>query len=185
MELCARDYAGLRRDSRWENELAGRLRSCSEEEKFAFLSDLVVAQPAVALDLSRRCLKAKASFEKLLVRALQEADASSIRYWLECVLPRLGFRRVVGILHSLQGERPENVADAAYWLPLFAKYPGFSRESAEALLIRRPRRQLRPTREPWADQPHDNLEIKEAFEANSKQDESQGFDLTDSHKVDD
>jgi hypothetical protein len=153
MDLSARDYAGRRRDSKWENELAKELRSCTEGERFSFLNDLLVAQPVVALDLARRCLAENASFEILLETALEGADASSMRYWLECVVPRLGFRRVVRLLDNFRGEFPESVEKAAYWLPLFEHSPGFSRVAVDALLVRKPRKKFKPTRTPLGDQP--------------------------------
>ena len=55
MALSARDYIGRRRDSVWEKELARELRLRSEQERFTFLSDLLVAQPVVAA-IWRRCL---------------------------------------------------------------------------------------------------------------------------------
>ena len=161
MGLSARDYAERRRDSRWENKLANELRSYTEDERFRFLTDLMVAHPAVALDLARRCLTETASFESLLETALVGADASSMRYWLECVVPRLGFRRVARLLDNFRGEFPESVAKAAYWLPLFERSPGFSREAVDALRARKPRRKFKPTRTPLGDQPTDPAEETE------------------------
>ena len=84
--------------------------------------------------------------------ALEDADASSIRYWPECVVPRLGFRRIVRLLDNFRGEYPESVAKAAYWLPLFEASPGFSREAVDALRVRKPRRMFRSMRTPLVDQ---------------------------------
>ena len=146
MELSVRDYVRRPRDSVWEKDLARQLRLCSEEDRFAFLSDLLVAQPVVALDLARRCLKAKASFEALLESGVRQADASSIRYWLECVVPHLGFRRVVQVLRNLRGEFPDGVGYAVYWLPAFSRIQGFSRDAVDSLRREMTGRRVRTAR---------------------------------------
>lgn len=40
-------------------------------------------------------------------------------------MPRLGFRRSVAHLRSRAGMNPVGVEKAQYWLPLFAKLPGY------------------------------------------------------------
>lgn len=131
-----KDYAWRRRDSRWERELAQLLRMAPESERLQFVQEFAVANPAVALELARKCLTERGSFEALLDQGLEEANSSSLRYWLECVVPRLGFRRVVAILRSQLGTKADRVAQAAYWLPTFSGQPGFSRSDVEALRAR-------------------------------------------------
>ncbi|HWE39214.1 MAG TPA: hypothetical protein VG406_21875 [Isosphaeraceae bacterium] len=126
MTLKASEFAGLRRDPRWENALARDLRTLSESERFRFLDELLSVQPTVALGLARRCLSQKASFEAILERGLGEADASSIRDWLACVTPHLGMRRVIRRLRELLPGHRAMVKAAAYWLPEFLKGSGCS-----------------------------------------------------------
>src|SRR4051812_47643494 len=134
MSLSVRDYASRVRDSKWERDLARELRKVPENERLEFVKELAVANPAVALILARKCLADKHSFESLLDQAINEANSSGIRYWLEAIVPRLGIRRVVAHLRRQSFANPEGVAQAAYWLPMFSKLPGFSRSDVEALL---------------------------------------------------
>lgn len=133
MNLSVRDYAGRVRDSVWEQELARELRRHPESERLEFIADFAFANSAVALELARRCLSENRSYEALLGQALAQADPSGMRYWLQCVTPRLGFRKVVRYLREVKAHHPEGVEKAKYWLPLFAKSPGFSREAIESL----------------------------------------------------
>jgi hypothetical protein len=133
MNLQASDYRDRRRDPSWERELAQRLRQEPESSRLAFIEDLVTINLVVALDLAYRCLASNSSFERLLIRALTEADASSIRFWLECVVPRLGFRKSVKMLRREQDSHPGGVEKAVYWLTLFSDLPGFSAEEIRSL----------------------------------------------------
>jgi hypothetical protein len=134
MGLSARDYADRIRDSRWENALAKELRLYPEDERFEFLLELLPAHGAVALDLAQRCLTNVANFEALLTIAVETADPSGMVYWLRCVMPRLGFRRVVRLLKELRAQYPEGVERAVYHLSSFSAEPGFSREMIDAIL---------------------------------------------------
>lgn len=117
MNLDVADFAGRLRDARWERELARELRARPEAERFEFLRALLDVQHAVALDLARKCLSERRSFESLLEQGLREADASSIRDWLECVTPKLGPRRVAAFLKKFAPVYPDGVRHAEYWLP--------------------------------------------------------------------
>jgi hypothetical protein len=114
------DYEGRRRNPQWERELLAWLRQQPEDTRFAFLMDLMKSQEAVALQLSHKTLESKESFLKMLDFALANRDASSIRFWLDSVVPRLGFRRTVDNLLRLSMSRTDDVAKALYWLPRYA-----------------------------------------------------------------
>jgi len=133
MNLSARDYAGRVRNSVWEQELAQELRRHPESERLEFIADFAFANVVVALELARRCLSENKSYEVLLRQALMHADPSGIRHWLQCVTPRLGFRKVVRYLRESKAHHPEGVEKAKYWLPLFVKSPGFSREAIDSI----------------------------------------------------
>jgi hypothetical protein len=125
MTLSAREYAGRVRDSKWERDLAQKLRRLPEHECLGFIQDFAVANPAVALDLAKKCLSKRQSFEALLDQALNDANSSGIRYWLEAIVPRLGIRRVVALLRDRAYSKADAVSQAAYWLPMFASQQGF------------------------------------------------------------
>ncbi len=116
----ASNYEGKARAPQWERELFDWLRQQTEETRFAFLMDLMKHQVIVALQLAHKSLESRASFIKLLELAVENCDASSIRYWLDCVVPRLGFRRTADNLLRLSELRMDGVSKALYWLPRYA-----------------------------------------------------------------
>jgi hypothetical protein len=133
MSISVHDYAGRTRDSRWERDLAQELRKLPEAERLAFIIEFATANPAVALELARKSLSERHSFEALLDQALVDANSSGMRYWLESIVPHLGFRRVVASLRRKAISNPAGVKRAAYWLPSFHKLQGFCRADIEAL----------------------------------------------------
>lgn len=133
MNVSVNDYAFRPRHPSWEKELAALLRGLREWDRLAFLMGLLPHQTAVALDLARRCLTERGSYEAILDRALDETDASTIRDWLECVVPRLGFRRVIQRLKLRRETDRAAVGYARYWLPSFSNLPGYDYAELEAL----------------------------------------------------
>ncbi len=131
MNFSAKDFGKRARQAGWERELAKDLRRLSEAERLSFLLDLLSENSSLALDLARKCLTDRKSFEIILERGLQDADASSIRYWLGCVIPPLGFPRVVRHLGRLASTYPIGVRKASYGLPTFSKEPGYLRATFE------------------------------------------------------
>ncbi len=121
------------RDLRSFDEAARRLRQHPESERLAAVQQLSRRDVMVALDMAKRVLTQMHSYSTLLDYGLEVADASSVRDWLECVVPRMGVRRVVRRLQDLRAVNPRAVQKARYWLPLFADQPGYSREEVEAL----------------------------------------------------
>ncbi|WP_422928584.1 hypothetical protein [Singulisphaera sp. PoT] len=129
MPLSAKDYIGRVRDSVWERDLASHLRQATEQERLAFVSELAKSSPGVALVLARRTLAENRSYEVLLDQGLAHADASGIRPWLECVVPRLGFRKVLRRLGEAVDSNPDGVAKALYWLPSLATPEELARDA--------------------------------------------------------
>ena len=115
-----KDYANRPRNPSWEAELLQWLREQPEKTRLAFLLDLMKYQVTVALKLAHNSLTNRESFVKMLEIAVADRDASTIKYWLECIVPRLGFRRTAAILRTLADANAEGVAKALYWLPRFA-----------------------------------------------------------------
>lgn len=138
MKPSVEDYRMRRRDSRWERELARKLKQLPEQERLEFLSEFLSVNQLVALKLAEKCLSDRQSFETLLERGLREADSSTIRYWLESLVPRIGFSRVVRQLrnYSQDPTYQAGVKKARYWLTSFSKDPGYAKAKAdlEALL---------------------------------------------------
>lgn len=116
------DYANRRRDSVWERELAKRLRQEPESGRLEFILELLRSDETVALELARRCLTERASFERILLIGLQQGTASSIQYYLKSVVDALGMRRLMDRLDRHRAEYPLAVDRACYWIQgLYAK----------------------------------------------------------------
>jgi hypothetical protein len=113
------EFKGRPRDATWERELCEELRKQPEHERHQFLMELVKHQPIVALQLAHKTLESRTSFVALLEFAVVNCDASSIKYWLDSVVPRLGFRRTVDNLIRLAATNGDGVEKALYWLPRF------------------------------------------------------------------
>jgi hypothetical protein len=82
--------------------------------------ELMKYHEIVALLLSHKCLESRESFIKMLDFAVSHRDASSIQFWLEAIVPRLGFRRTIHNLLLLSASKMDGVQKALYWLPRYA-----------------------------------------------------------------
>lgn len=120
-KINATDYEGRSRDPSWETELRELLSEQPEDVRLSFLLELVNYQPAVALQLMNKTLKSRSSFTTILDYAVMTSDASSIKYWLDSVVPRLGYRRSIARLEGLLATEPNGVEKAAYWMPRLGK----------------------------------------------------------------
>lgn len=114
------DYKARPRNPQWERELLDWLRLQPEDVRYAFLMELMEHQEIVALQLAHKSLKSRESFIKLLEFAVSNTDASSIKFWMETIVPRLGFRRTADNLARLSASKRSGVAKALYWLPRYA-----------------------------------------------------------------
>jgi uncharacterized protein (DUF433 family) len=118
MALNAADYVYMRRDTERERELARQLRALPEPERIQFLEEFI-EKDILGLKFANACVREKSFFEKLLRQGLANADASSISIWLESVVPRLGFNRVLAILTEEVERDPQAVDKALYWMRRF------------------------------------------------------------------
>jgi hypothetical protein len=114
--LQPEDFVTRPRDSVRERELARRVRQLPEEERFTFIRTLIDKDVVVGLLLARACLRDRKYFKTILDQGLKTADASFIKLWLTCVIPPLGFRKVVRLVTDKLSTEPKGVEKAAYWL---------------------------------------------------------------------
>jgi len=121
MNLDAESYRHRLRDSAIENELAVTLRTMDKCDAFRFVTDLIGVNFHAGLDLARRVIRDRNQLQLLLDRGLREGNASSIKYWLQCVEQQLGTRRLIEILHSKIDEFPEGVSRAVYFVRQLVK----------------------------------------------------------------
>ena len=104
------------RDSVRERKLAQELRALSEETSFRYIQDVLGKDYVVGLKLANACLRKKGYFEAILGQGLEMARVTDIKLWLKCVIPRLGFRRVVSLVSKRLETNTEAVNKALYEL---------------------------------------------------------------------
>jgi hypothetical protein len=97
------------------------LINVSEEECFNEVCALLERDVIEALRVANSTLRSKKYFQNLLEKGLATANASEIEIWLKYLIPRLGFRYVVNVLEKKVVQQPQQVKNASYWLPKFAK----------------------------------------------------------------
>lgn len=119
MELEIRDYLQRPRDSKRDRGLLQQLRALPEEERYDFVRRLLQQDKGVGLLMASGSLHQKRYFEEILEMGFREGDASTILPWLECAVPKLGFRKVILSLENRVDTDPIAVDNALYWMPRF------------------------------------------------------------------
>jgi hypothetical protein len=122
MKLRPEDYANTPRDSVRENLLCNNLRILPDEQISEFVIRLLELDPYWGFPIMRRVLHRKKSAEEVFKLGIHLADASSMRFWLEACIPKLGWRKIIGILRGhLNTDDGSAVEYALYWLPRIRK----------------------------------------------------------------
>jgi len=116
MTIEINNFIGKPRDTKREQKLIKQLRDLPEIDAQDFVNRILEHDPFLGLFFAKRVLKEKKFFVGLLGKAVKEADASEIKYWLECCVAKLGFRRVVSLLKNHFLKYPIGVDKALYWL---------------------------------------------------------------------
>src|SRR6185437_4248945 len=95
MTLHPENYLYIYSDPRGYRDLKRELRLLPEEQREAFIMEMVRRRPAVGLRLANACMRNRAFFLRLLREGVCTADISRISMWLRCITPRLGAGRVL------------------------------------------------------------------------------------------
>lgn len=133
MNALPAEFVDHPRDSATERDLVRHLRTLSEAARLASVEEVVRLRPVLGLSLAHRVLNRPASYERLLHMALESAGAGTMQTWMECVVPRLGFRRTLRLLADRSTAEPRAVEFALYWLPSFSSLAGYDGASVDAL----------------------------------------------------
>src|SRR5271169_5294014 len=97
---------------------------CHSPKRMEILAPLLKTYWHGALLLADRAQLARVDYIAIFKRGLAEADASSIKFWLEATVGRIGWRKVISILHDVTAPWPSRGACALYHVPsLFGDYP--------------------------------------------------------------
>ncbi len=100
-------------------ELAKGLRGISEAEQFSLITNTIKSNQRVGLRLATSCLRDHQYFQLLLDMGLETADANGINLWLDCVIPKLGIKKVLHQLIDRMDQYPLGVSKTIYWLPSY------------------------------------------------------------------
>ena len=119
MDLAAdlRTYVDGRRDSKQELALLRRIRALPQPQRMEVLEPLLNFRAAVALVLADRAQLSRNDYLAILKQGLAQADASSIKFWLEATVRHLGWRTVFAVLRNMAAPWPCPGAFALYHLP--------------------------------------------------------------------
>ncbi len=119
MDLAAdlRAYVTGRRHSKQEQALLRRIRALPQSQRMEILAPLLDLKESTALVLADRSQLSRGDYLAILTRGLADADASSIKFWLEATVRHLGWRKVFSILRGVAAPWPSPGASALYFLP--------------------------------------------------------------------
>lgn len=127
MDLAAdlRAYVTGPRHSKQEQALLRRIRALPQSQRMEILAPLLDLKGWVALILADRAQLSRGDYLAIFERGLAEADASSIRYWMEATVRHIGWKKVFSILRDMAAPWPSPGASALYCVPfMFPKiYP--------------------------------------------------------------
>ena len=70
-----------------------RIRALPQSQRMEILAPLLDFKGSVALVLADRAQLSRGDYLAILKRGLAEADASSIKFWLEATVRHLGWRK--------------------------------------------------------------------------------------------
>lgn len=119
MEPKFDDYVRRPRDSKRDKELLNRLKQMPEEDRYKFVRKLLQRDKRIGLLMASGSLQKKHYFQEILEIGLKEGNASTVLPWLECAVPKLGFRQVILSLDKRVDSEPAAVDNAVYWMPRF------------------------------------------------------------------
>ena len=119
MQIEIDEYLRRPRDSKRERELLQKLRQMPEDIRYDIVRKLLPKDKGIGLLMASGSLRQKHYFEEILEIGFKEGDASTILPWLECAVPKLGFRKVVLMLGNRMDTDPVSVNNALYWMGRF------------------------------------------------------------------
>lgn len=117
MKFNPNDFANIPRDSVRENSLCKKLRLLPAHEASEFILRLIELDPRLGLSIAKRVLREPASIKCVFEMGIQIADASTMKWWLDTCVPKLGLKKITRILEDHLKKHPDAVDHALYWIP--------------------------------------------------------------------
>lgn len=99
--------------------LSEDLRGRTTEDKFSLIMDAIKRDHRIGLSLANAHLRDSKYFYSIMDIGLDTADAHSMRSWLDCIVPRIGVKRVLHRLIKQMDKYPVGVSKTLYWLPSY------------------------------------------------------------------
>ena len=119
MSWSVDEYLKLPRETSREKELMRHLRSLGENEKEAFVWEFIEKSGSYGLVFAKSCCRRNDFFVKILRKGFREADANQIRWWMDCVIPKIGFRHFLSELCETLCQDISVMERVNYWIPGF------------------------------------------------------------------
>ncbi len=119
MDLRPEDCLNLHQDPRRFRDLKRELRRLPDEQRGAFIVEIIRQRPSLGLRLANACMRNRQFFESLLDEGIQHADLSRISMWLKCIVPRVGASRVLNEVKRRMDADPDVAQKVLYWMPRF------------------------------------------------------------------
>jgi hypothetical protein len=106
-----------RRLSKQEQALLRRILALPQSQRMEILAPLLGRRGSVALVLADRAELSQDNYIAILKRGIAEADASSVKFWLEATVCHLGWPTVFSVLRDVAAPWPSPGASALYHVP--------------------------------------------------------------------
>lgn len=105
------------RDSNRDNEIVMLLRKLDNVAALEIIKDMVDRESPNVYYVACKVLTNRKVAEPFFRFGLDYADASTIKDWLEFAIPRIGLKRVIWALKSVENQNSDTIDKALYWLP--------------------------------------------------------------------
>ncbi|MGB5970210.1 MAG: hypothetical protein WBG70_17985 [Spirulinaceae cyanobacterium] len=101
-----------------EKTVLNYLRSMNEEEAVEMLKYMVDRKSFVSTIFASRVLRSKSCVRNFFKYGVINADAQSIKKWLEFAINRLGAKSTIYLIEKLNNESNRLLYKAVYWFPI-------------------------------------------------------------------
>jgi hypothetical protein len=112
-----RAYVTGPRHSKQEQALLRRIRALPSSQRMEVLAPLLDLKGSVALILADRAQLSRGDYLAILKLGVANADATSIKFWLEATVCHLGWPAVFSVLRDMAAPWPSPGASALYHVP--------------------------------------------------------------------
>lgn len=131
LTMEAETYVDAIRDERILNQLKETVRELPPMEASARILEIYAANNRVGLKTANACSRDKSVFKHILLDGISKADLSTVRQWIQCVVPRIGIVATTNVINSVEGRDPILCETCVYWIEMMRLRP--SKREAQAL----------------------------------------------------